>query len=247
MLHSGWRYLWFGVALMGFAAGALAGDGCQIEQYFSPDEFPLDNPHTEFVRTRNAAKRGNPLEQRNLAVSYESGYLVSQCQEKAGYWYRKAAKKGDELARRWVARQDAFAAALAGPECYESNCNLFGNEGGQTLSLISGSGGHYFADVTVNGITVNGMVDTGATTLSISAATANKLQIPIAGKAGIATTANGNTAVVVKTLPSVKIGSIVLGDVMVSIRPVDGPTLIGMSILNRLRMVAAAGQMTLSR
>ena len=239
----------YGMSHMGMAAES--DGGCSKESYFAPDdaddEFPLQKPNTEFVRTRNAAKKGNPLEQRNLAVSYEGGYLVSRCHEKADYWYRRAAKGGDETAQRWVARQDVFDKLLAGPECYESGCDAAIGNMAYSLSLITGQGGHYYADVTINGITVQGMIDTGATTLSMSAATANRLQIPITGNSAISSTANGNTQVIVKNMPSVKIGSITLSDIAISIRPVDGVTLIGMSVINRLRMVAASGQMTLSK
>ncbi len=62
------------------------------------------------------AKAGNAMEQRNVAVSYDAGYLVAACPEKAHFWYQKAAGNGDQIARKWLARYDKFEEIHDGPE-----------------------------------------------------------------------------------------------------------------------------------
>lgn len=56
------------------------------------------------------------MEQRNVAVSYDAGYLVNACPEKAHYWYQKAANKGDQIAQDWLARFNKLKAMHDGPE-----------------------------------------------------------------------------------------------------------------------------------
>ena len=102
-----------------FSVCSVAGE-CGVESYASPTDYsstyPLSKPSMEFSRMLAAAKRGNALEQRNLAVSYEGGYLVSKCLEKAAGWYRRAASGGDEVAQKWVADQNRLNQLAAGPE-----------------------------------------------------------------------------------------------------------------------------------
>ncbi len=98
--------------------GPAAAD-CQ-EQYFAPNDYnhqhALTRPHPELARSIKLAKAGNALEQRNLAVSYDAGYLVAACAEKAHYWYQKAAKNGDQIAQNWLERENKFEQILGGPE-----------------------------------------------------------------------------------------------------------------------------------
>lgn len=241
------------VALAAAGATALAADDhCGEERYFHPDDSYRQNalaaPHAEFAAMQREAKRGNTVGQRNLAVSYESGYLVSACPGKAAHWYRHAAKGGDKVAQEWIKRHDAIAQLAAGPECAGSNCGADIPGAPQTMSLVSDPQGHYFADLTINGMTVRGMIDTGATSIALDEATAAKMGITAAGgHSGIAQTANGNIGIVTKTVPLVKIGPIALDNVEVSIGTSSHIPLIGMSVLRRLRISAAGGQMVLSR
>jgi hypothetical protein len=89
---------------------------CEKEDYFHPNdannENPLRVPHREFLITRKLARHDNSLEQRNLAISYDVGYLVSPCPNKALYWYRKAALNGDQVAQRWIETRQHFYALI---------------------------------------------------------------------------------------------------------------------------------------
>ncbi|HLD63858.1 MAG TPA: hypothetical protein VI913_03100 [Candidatus Peribacteraceae bacterium] len=93
--------------------------GCE-DTYFAPDdhnhEHPLQKPHPELMKSYKQAKAGDAMEQRNLAVSYDAGYLVNACPKKAYYWYQKAAHKGDQIAQDWLARFNKLKAIHDGPE-----------------------------------------------------------------------------------------------------------------------------------
>jgi len=244
----------FAVLLITFGyllpATANAGE-CAANAYASdtsaPDAYPLAKPSAELSKTLNAAQTGNVLEQRNLAASYESGYRVSKCLEKAAYWYRRAAKGGDDVAKTWVANRDMLDNIAAGPECLGSGCYFASSGGPQIMSLVADSAGHFHSRLAINGVEVDGMIDTGATNIAISAATAAQMGIPLAGStAGGAMTANGVIPTLSKIIPIVRIGNIELENVEISITP-NSPTLIGMSVLRRLKISAANGQMTLSK
>lgn len=90
------------------------------EAFYSPadinHEHPLPKPSGEFLKSYKQAKAGNAMEQRNIAVSYDAGYLVAACPEKARYWYRKAADGGDPVAQKWVGRDDRLQEIADGPE-----------------------------------------------------------------------------------------------------------------------------------
>jgi aspartyl protease family protein len=226
-------------------------DECQSNAYSSPVDYsttyPLTVPHADFSKTQSAATKGNALEQRNLAMDYESGYLVARCDEKAEYWYRRAAKGGDQIAKNWIKVHDAQALFAAGPECLGATCDPYTGETTQILALVADSRGHYHSDITVNDVTVSGIIDTGASMIAISTATAMRLGISGQNASmGHGITANGVVNTLDKIIPVMKIGNITLNDVAISILP-DTPTLIGMSVLRRLKMNAANGQMTLSK
>jgi len=232
-----------------FSVCSVAGE-CGVESYASPTDYsstyPLSKPSMEFSRMLAAAKRGNALEQRNLAVSYEGGYLVSKCLEKAAGWYRRAASGGDEVAQKWVADQNRLNQLAAGPECIGSNCYI-ASSGPQVLTLNADSHGHFHIGVSINGVEVIGMIDTGASLLALSQATANSMGITAEGsKVAGAVTANGNITTFNKMVPSVRIGDIVLDNVEISISE-KTPTLIGMSVLKRFNITESNGQMILSR
>lgn len=101
------------------AATSAKTSGCE-DAYFAPDdhnhEHPLQKPHPEFMKSYKRAKAGDAMEQRNVAVSYDAGYLVKACPEKAHYWYQKAANKGDQIAQDWLDRFNKLKAMHDGPE-----------------------------------------------------------------------------------------------------------------------------------
>ena len=238
-------------ALMLYAVAGHA-QPCALEQYFAPEDTgktaPLGSPHATFRTTQAFAAHGIAKEQRNLAAFYESGYLVSACREKALYWYGKAAAQGDEVAKAWIERNAAMERMRKGPECFGDACLGRAGDGPQKTVLQPGPGGSYTAMVTINGQSLRGVVDTGASYVSLSAKTASDLGISyINGRLMRMRTANGTTTSRAVMLRSVTVGNITLNDVEAAVSESDHPLLIGMSFLKRLNITTSGGTMTLAK
>lgn len=101
-------------------------------------------------------------------------------------------------------------------------------------------GGHYFADGLINGVSVRFMVDTGATTVAMSAATAQRIGLNYrnVGRPGVSHTAGGGVPVYIVNLADVQIGEAALqnveGAVIESMQTHE--VLLGMSVLGRFDM-----------
>lgn len=243
-------------ALLVLAIGSLGpqlASGAQCDgRYFAAEdnnqERPLARPAPELSSRLQRAKAGMASEQRNLALSYELGYLVSRCDEKALYWYGKAAALGDEVAKDWISQHQRLAERRAGPECSENSCAAGADERrAVVLHADPRRNNHYFAPVTINGRTVEGMIDTGASTIAMSAETAKGFGINVLdGAKGNASTANGNITTSTVIVPQIEVAGIKLNKVPVSIG-ITGQMLIGMSFLKRLNVAMTGGALTLSK
>lgn len=238
--------------MVAWGAPTIQSDqACEV-QYFDPEdhlrENPKTKPHSDFLKDYRRALKGDAISQRNVAVSYESGYLAGKCPEKAAFWYGKATKGGDEISQKWTDRHKMFQELAAGPECAGNHCNINWDGAPQIMSLVIDPKGHYYTDLTINGVTVRGMIDTGAFAIALNAATAQSMGISFKdSKAGVASTAGGSAIMLTKVVPFVRIGTIGLENVQIAILPNSGVPLIGMSVLSRLKISAAGGQMTLSK
>jgi clan AA aspartic protease (TIGR02281 family) len=225
---------------------------CESEQYYAPSdhdqEHPLRAPHREFAIQLRKANSGDLLAQRNVAVSYDAGYLVDKCPEKARYWYGRAASRGDEFAKTWMARSTSFERIRQGPECGGASCPFDGGGGPQTIELYSSANGHFTAPVSIKGVTVDGVVDTGADLVALSSQVARQMGISYEnGKRITLFTANGTKNGYLIVLESVRVGNIVLKDVTGTVSDGDMPLLLGMSFLGRLNVNINQGRMTLSK
>lgn len=241
-----------GTALLALilVTGIAQGETCS-EQYFAPDdnghEFPLRRPHRQWTTLQRAARSGDASALRSLAVAYESGYLVSRCDGKAAAWYARAAAAGDAEAKAWLGRRETFAALEEGPECAGNQCRGAAGAGTRAATFIAGPNGHYFAPVTINGVTATGLIDTGASTLAMSEETARKFGIAFqSGTQGTALTANGAIPSKSVTVPQVMVGGITLANVRVSVG-IQGQMLIGMNFLGRLNVRMEGSQLTLAQ
>ncbi|MCU7904490.1 MAG: TIGR02281 family clan AA aspartic protease [Candidatus Thiodiazotropha sp. (ex Epidulcina cf. delphinae)] len=109
-----------------------------------------------------------------------------------------------------------------------------------TAKVWRDQAGAYATVGTINGLTVNFLVDTGATAVAMHANQAKRLGISyrIEGKPIYVNTANGTTPAYEVTLDRVQVGDITLrrirGFVIDSIGP--GRVLLGMSFLKRVKM-----------
>ncbi|HVY19647.1 MAG TPA: TIGR02281 family clan AA aspartic protease [Bauldia sp.] len=118
------------------------------------------------------------------------------------------------------------------------------------MTLTANNTGHYTADAIIDGHTVPVVVDTGATTVAITSATARELGINPGERDFNAEvrTANGLVHAARVTLGVVSIGNVTVRDVPAIV--VEGDALelnlLGMSFLNRLtKFEAGDGQLVL--
>lgn len=226
--------------------------GCETFYFSARDyanEIPLKQPAREFVSLMTAARNGNGQAQRSLAVSYETGYLVAPCSRKAAYWYERAAASGDVVAREWQARNKRFSTLLAGPECSADACLDSDAPENRTAILYASThrGEHYFAPITINGQTVEGLIDTGASDVAMSIESARLFGIDFAeGKRGLSATAAGNITTTRVVVPQVEVAGVKLRNVRVTVG-ITGAPLIGMSFLSRVDLLMGTGVLVMKK
>lgn len=120
---------------------------------------------------------------------------------------------------------------------------------GRELVLPQGAGGHYLVDGWVNGRRQSFLVDTGATTVALSAAMADRLgldwrQAPRA----MTSTANGMVAVAQISIASLRLGQVQLANVAAVVLPQDMPhALLGNSALGRFTLQRSGDTLRLVR
>lgn len=122
---------------------------------------------------------------------------------------------------------------VVNPERIKPPSEVIGND---ALELLQSHEGHYFSSGTVNGVPIVFMIDTGATTVSISS--------KIAARAGIkkcvpvnVSTANGIVDACVATVSEVTFGNYRVTDVDVTVLPnMFGDALLGMNVLRNFRI-----------
>jgi aspartyl protease family protein len=120
---------------------------------------------------------------------------------------------------------------------------------GSQIVLTAGSGGHFFANGSINGKSVRFVVDTGATYVSMGAAEAERLGIDFRrGERGMTQTANGTMPVYKVILASVRVGDVLVYNVeaLVGQGSMD-QVLLGNSFLTRFQMKRENDLMTLNR
>ena len=120
--------------------------------------------------------------------------------------------------------------------------------GSQSVTLTADPRGHFVVDGQINGGPVRFLVDTGATSIALSANDANRLGIDYrSGQPGLMGTANGTATAYRVRLDSVRVGDIVVNNVEGAV--LDGNqmpfVLLGMSFLNRMEMKRDGQSMTL--
>jgi aspartyl protease family protein len=119
----------------------------------------------------------------------------------------------------------------------------------QTVSLTADARGHFAASGSLNGFPVTFLVDTGATSIAISADDARRMGLDYrAGQAASVSTAAGVVLAWNVKFNTVKVGGIVLNQVdgMV-VESGLNVSLLGMSFLNRMEMKRDGQTMTLTQ
>lgn len=124
-----------------------------------------------------------------------------------------------------------------------------GSGGGNRIVLPADSRGHFMTQGTINGRTVNFMLDTGATAIGLSAADAQRIGLDFSkGQPIRMNTANGTALGYRVRLNSVRVGDVEVYDVdaVVSQQPMPY-VLLGNSFINRFSMRRDADQMVLEK
>jgi len=120
-----------------------------------------------------------------------------------------------------------------------------------SITLWAGSGGHFYADGSINGLAVRFLVDTGATIVALSGDEAARLGIDYRkkGRPGYANTASGVVRSYSLKLDKVEVGSITLYNVDAGIIEGAFPRepLLGMSFLGQLDMRREGERMELTQ
>jgi aspartyl protease family protein len=120
---------------------------------------------------------------------------------------------------------------------------------GTQIVLTAGPGGHFITGGTINGKTVQFVVDTGATTVAMSQADADRIGLKYKdGARGLANTANGQVPVYRAMLDVVRIGDVQVYNVEAMVVPAPMHNiLLGNSFLTRFQMKRENDRMTLDR
>lgn len=117
-----------------------------------------------------------------------------------------------------------------------------------SVILTADSRGHFVTTGTINGNTLQFLVDTGATAITLSSSDARRLGINyLAGSRSHTQTANGVVSVYKVKLDSVRLGDITVNNVDAVVIEGDAlpVALLGMSFLNRMEMKRDGLTMTL--
>lgn len=227
---------------------ALALLFCLASTVAHADCGPDGNASPAFRKSLKRAIEGDAVEQRNVAVSYEAGYMVEPCFSRAYYWYKKAAAQGDEIAKRWLARNDTLIGMMKGNECTGAGCNVPGVDYGTTGTAHAGEDGHFYAPLTVNGKSIQGLIDTGATIVALNADAATALGIDFSqGTESTTGTANGPMDNRIVIVPALAVAGVSLDNVQVSCCINSPVSLIGMSFLGRVSISVSGDTMTIQK
>lgn len=122
--------------------------------------------------------------------------------------------------------------------------------GGDSVTLIADSRGHFVTVGVANGVSLRFLVDTGASSVVLSSVDARSAGINyLAGTRGLTQTANGVVPVYAVKLDTLRIGDITVNNVDATV--IEGDklpiALLGMSFLNRMEMKHDGTTLTLIR
>lgn len=121
--------------------------------------------------------------------------------------------------------------------------------GGSRVVLTAGPGGHFVTGGSINGRAVEFIVDTGASSVSMSQSEAERIGLKYReGQRGMASTANGMVPVHRVMLTAVRLGEVQVYNVEALVVPAQMPyILLGNSFLTRFQMKRENDVMTLEK
>ncbi|MBX2884726.1 MAG: TIGR02281 family clan AA aspartic protease [Granulosicoccus sp.] len=152
-----------------------------------------------------------------------------------GFWILLLAF-GTFGASRWLERSNNLNASVS----------TFSADGRKFVQLKGDRWGHYTVTVQINGQPVKALIDTGATSVSITSSVAQRLGLS-SSRESMAVTANGAVVVYDIDLDQVGIGDLTQRDVSAHINPhmPGDEILLGMSFLRHFDMNIRGDVMTL--
>jgi aspartyl protease family protein len=113
------------------------------------------------------------------------------------------------------------------------------------LLLSPGSDGNYEVGGSINGVPVRFIVDTGASTVSVSQTQARRMGL-VGCRDTLAQTANGHVVGCIGVARDMRFGPFHAQDVQVAVLPkLGGDALLGMNVLSQLQVVQQDGRMLL--
>lgn len=123
------------------------------------------------------------------------------------------------------------------------------DSGKASVTLMADTQGHFVTNGSINGHSTRFLVDTGASSVAMSSAEAQRLGIVYQnGERGYSSTANGVVQVYRVTLNNVKVGDISMNGVEAAVIGSSMPlVLLGMSFLNRVDMKREGSNMVLTK
>ncbi len=141
-----------------------------------------------------------------------------------------------------------FDGALENKRNPNRNLKDYSTDGKREVRLQRNSMGHYLALGKINGVDVEFLLDTGATTIVIPESLAQSIGLSFGSPYSVST-ANGMATAYATRLDSVELGSIVLSDLRAGISNglVGGEVLLGMNFLKQLDMTQSGDTLTLNQ
>lgn len=120
------------------------------------------------------------------------------------------------------------------------------SEGANELLLRADWSGGYDVAGSINGVPVKFMIDTGASTVSISQEMARQMGIQ-GCMGGVSSTANGNVPICMATAKTLVFGPFEAQNVRVAVLPrLEGMALLGMNVLSVLHITQSDGKMVIA-
>lgn len=147
-----------------------------------------------------------------------------------------------KIATVWLLGGLVMFLGFEGMQAYQHRAQF--SAAGGVIEIRRGNDGHYHWPGTVNGVAVDFLVDTGATTTALPRALAKRAGLT-SGSSIISSTAGGEVRGQLSSADVSLEGGVRVGRLRVTVLPDLGAPLLGMDVLSRLRWSQRAGVLRL--
>jgi clan AA aspartic protease (TIGR02281 family) len=176
-----------------------------------------------------------------LNISISGAGTIFKCKNQQGIliYQNSACKQDAETVTSWEHKEKTK------PPVTDAESDDANKEAPVVLTLKQNKGGHYTADGSVDGKSLNFVVDTGASFVSLPTDFAHSAQIYCDDKIGMST-ANGKTDACTAKIKELKFGPFFIKDVAAVIVPNLAQPLLGMNVLQLFKVGQEKGEMQIS-